>query len=157
MAQYIGKIPYKATVAPICECGGEGSPKFECTCSLKRIEKHHKRMMLLVKDMEMFVETVMPKASDTSKHEEGSEEFLNRVMEEMKNPVPTEVGAGVEDFLRMAITELGADRVKVLNIAKTIAKMDNSLCVNEVHVAEACQYVRNPFGRYVDQYQEVTV
>jgi predicted ATPase with chaperone activity len=156
MATYIGNLPYKVKVVPVCECGGCGSPKFECTCSLKTLEKHNKRMSKLTNEMDMFVETVAPRAMDTSKSEEGSNEFMIRIMDGIKHPAPEKVGIGAEELVRMAVSELGVDRVKVLKIAKTIAQMDNSREINEVHVSEATQYVRSPFGRYLDQYQEVT-
>lgn len=150
-------LPYKAYVAPICLCGAYGHPKVECCCSPNEIYEHASLMREKIGDAVMFIETASPRPSDLKYQGEFEEAFAVRVIASKGfRPIPEKLGQDAEDILKMAAGVYQFDYDKAIAVAKTIAQMGNSEIVGANHMAEAIQYIRNPF-RDVDSFEEVKV
>jgi len=150
-------FPFKGYVVPVCPCGAYGNPKIECTCTTEAITDYSKSVANKTVDAVMFVETTTPMARDTGRSNEDEAAMVARVLAARASGGVEAVCGDAEQFLRMAISEIGCDRAKALAVAGTIAKVDGNNIIQAQHVAEAVQYTRGIVARMYDQFASATV
>jgi len=155
---YENGLPFKGKVVPVCPCGAYGSPKTECTCSPADLKKHAKKMLPLLHRVPMIIEAVEPRASETTRSNEPEGLMVSRILASRKLQVAQN---GCDDdangLLKMAITEMGADRDNAVAVASTIARMDGRGRIQAQHIAEAIQYQRSIASNWHDWVEEVKV
>jgi predicted ATPase with chaperone activity len=152
-------LPFKGKVVPVCPCGAYGTPKTECTCSAADMKQHAKKMMPLLHRIPMIIEVVEPRASETTQRNEPEATLVSRILASRKCQVAKNGCDGTAgDILKHAITEVGTDRQSAVDVASTIARMDERGSIQAHHITEAIQYQFNPMVRnWCDMVEEVKV
>lgn len=151
-------LPFKGKVIPVCPCGAYGTPKTECNCSVADLKQHAKKMLPLLHRVPMVIEVVEPRASDTTRFNEPEGLLVSRILASRKNQVAQNGCDGAaEGLLKMAITEIGADRQNAVDVASTIARMDGRGSLQAHHISEAIQYQLSIASNWHDLVEEVKV
>lgn len=150
-----------------CPCGYHGHPTRDCTCTQNSVHRYLSRLsgpLLDRLDIHIEVPPVEFSQLSNSGEEECSADIRKRVNAARKRQTERLAGSGISCNAKMdpAQTKLFCrptaeglillERVfekldlsaraydKILRIARTIADLDNSDCVNSDHIAQAVQY-----------------
>ena len=149
---------FKGSVIPVCDCGAYGNPFEECSCSVAVMRKHAKVSIPMLRKAFVVIETMEPRASDTSRGYEDESQLIKRVQGALSyKGDPIFLALDGEELLKMAMKELHVDREKVLAVARTIAKLDHSPRMNAQHVSEAIQYQAIRGLRWFDDFEKIEV
>lgn len=150
-----------------CPCGWLGDLRRACHCSLGQIQKYHAKIsgpILDRIDMHIEVPAVSQETLLSDEVSEGSAEIRERILRAKEKQKirfggdifkanhslrPKELkqycklGAKAQRLVAMAIREIGLSArayFKILKIARTIADLDESEEITDLHVAEAIHY-----------------
>jgi len=155
LAKELG-IPFKGRVIPVCPCGAYGNPKVECNCSVDEMNDYCRQIMPFLHSADIVIETVAPRASETTRGNEPEATMTARILKVRFDPGPSRTLDGdTENLLRTAISELSANREKAVTLAATIARLEGRDRIGMQHVAEAIQYQHPASRRIFDQSEEV--
>jgi predicted ATPase with chaperone activity len=151
-------IPFKGRVIPVCPCGAYGNPKVECNCSDDEINDYCRQIMPFLRSAGIIIETVASRASDTTRGNEPETMMTARIVAALARAEPSHyLNDDVEQLVRMAASQLGANREKAVTLAATIACLDQQDRILPQHMAEAIQYQHPASRRLFDQSEEITV
>jgi predicted ATPase with chaperone activity len=104
----------------------------------------------------MVIEVTEPRPSATAKNNEPEDKLVERVMFAIGQAAPSDIlPLDTEDLLRQAISQIHADRSKVIAVAKSIARLDGSKTIQLNHIAEAIQYQAGVSARMFDNFAEI--
>ncbi len=162
-----------------CPCGYFGDSVHQCRCSATQIQRYRSKLsgpLLDRIDLHIDVPNVNFDDLATDRGIENSEKIRSRVMSARKVQLERfnknrgifcnsqmgprlikkfcNVDENCENLLRMAIDRLGLSARgyhRILKIARTIADLASSECIEESHLAEAIQYRtldRDYFGQF---------
>jgi len=127
-----------------CPCGNFTSPKDECNCTPYQIQRHYSKIHSdTLRKLDIQIE--IPKITLEVRKDAylSSATMKEKIKQAQRNPIPQDLDKEAEELLKIAILELGLrarNYDSVVNIAKTIARMDNSDKVKAPHIAEAIGY-----------------
>jgi magnesium chelatase family protein len=134
-------IPFKGSVVPICECGGYGDPRQECSCSAADLKKYARKVLPIIKRAQIVVEVTSPRANETTRGNEPEANMVARILAARPRMINTHsMSSDSEELMRQAILTVKCTRQTVEAVAATIAKLD---CIDRIHVqhvSEAIQY-----------------
>ena len=140
----ITNTPLKVLEILPCPCGNFTNPKVACNCTPYQIQRHYSKIPYeKLKDIDIHIE--IPKINLAVRRESYlSSSTMRKTIEQAKrNPIPENLDKESEELLKMAILELGISARaydSIINIAKTIARMDNNDKVKAHHISEAIGY-----------------
>jgi predicted ATPase with chaperone activity len=131
-----------------CPCGNFTDPKNECFCSPTQVRKHISQIpkeILDSCDIHIEVARIPYDLLLTKREGEPSAIIKERVLKAKQNKKPTEnnMKKEAQELLKMAIIEIGISAKnydKIVNIAGTIAQIDNSPTIEAHHISEAIGY-----------------
>jgi magnesium chelatase family protein len=137
-------FPFKGRVVPLCKCGAFGNTLIECTCSPEECQEYAKEIGLFLKEADLLIETVEPRARETINRNEQESDIVKRIMRvQTMEKKQLYLSRDAEDLLVNAIGSIRVNRDQTLRVAETIARMDHSEdMLKPQHIAEAAQYHR---------------
>jgi magnesium chelatase family protein len=136
----------------MCPCGARGDPAVECRCSPQRIASYQEKVSRALLDrFDLVVAMPRPRAAELAAPPgEVSAAVRARVLaaRERLGGSPATRTTAASELLDRAVDRLplsGRGRARVARVARTIAALAGSACVDPEHVAEALSY-RAPRG-----------
>jgi hypothetical protein len=127
------------------------------------LKKYAKKVMPLLRGAAVVIETVEPRAKETTCQGcEPEAQMVKRILAARQRPPLAGVGmanslpSDAEEFMMMAIKEIHADRETATKVAVTIARMEGKDRIETVHLSEAIQYRCRLAARWVDDFEEVS-
>lgn len=150
-------IPFKGHMVSVCPCGAYGNPRIECTCSMDQLMEHGRKMLPLFRKADLGIETYQPTKPDFRLTPELEQVVVERIMRACTNRAEMGVGRDAEDVLNQATAESTTevfDKMRLLQVATTIARLDSKTTVHDFHVYEAVRHM-HPIVRWLRDYQEV--
>lgn len=150
-----------------CPCGFLGDPKHECSCNQGQINRYLSKIsgpLLDRMDIQIEVSPVYYDDLNSNTKEESSKEIKERVIKARKIQFERYKGLGIftnsqlsakhlakyckvdkssQELLKLAFDNLGLSAraySKILKLARTIADLEASDNITQLHVAEAIQY-----------------
>ena len=136
-------IPYHGIAYPWCPCGNYGSPKQECCCSAKVIEKHLIKLGKRTNDFAIWIGASIPLAREISRKGEPEAIIIKRIQAARAIPEPSDVlDSCSKELIECYMSQVNAalDLSKMIAVAKTIARLDGQDRIQVQHVTEAMQY-----------------
>lgn len=150
-----------------CPCGYYGHPKQQCTCALREIERYMSRIsgpILDRIDIHVEVPPIKFEELNSSEKSESSSEIKKRILNARKlqnerykeysiysnAKIPSqilsevcELSAEAKNLLKKAFNDMSLSARaydKILKVSRTIADLDSSDKIQEIHLIEAIQY-----------------
>jgi len=126
-----------------CPCGNYGDPFTECSCTVKQIEKVIAKLPVV----DITVEVRRPAERDMNSRGTSLAEIRD-VLDRAGHFTEETLDDNSGQLLKAATREMGFDIVmvaRILQVARTIANLDDSQQIHSSHIAEAINY--RLFGR----------
>lgn len=139
-----------ATMNP-CPCGYHGDPKVKCICSDHQINSYQKKLSgPLLDRFDIFLEVAKTPIQELLTPTDKPENIIAKIdrahqIRSQRGPtVPSKhLDRASQKTLKLASKSLNLSNrayFKVLNLARTIADLENSERIKELHIMEALQY-----------------
>jgi predicted ATPase with chaperone activity len=135
-------IPFTGLAALPCPCGCFGVLTEPCSCSLRRIMGHWRRLAKRVLAFDMAVE-VLPPWGKTVRRGDPEERIMAKVRRAraFAGLTDTSLSRDCEDYLAMYSRQFGTIRIpQIKDIAATVCRMDGSAKIQPHYLMEAIQY-----------------
>lgn len=135
-------FPFHAEVIPCCPCGKFLNTRMECNCSETKRATHIRRLIKQYYDI--YFQASIPRARNTYRGEE-EQRITQRIRHarlQRKMPI-TFTDTAAKELLKLAQEKVffGIEQQnRTIEVAKTIAAMDEKTAVLPHHIAEAIQY-----------------
>ena len=130
-----------------CPCGHYGDPLRECTCSLEQVARWQQKH--LCDPVDLYIELSIEQEHEILAHLAGkrgeTQEAVLARIDKRTTHTDLTLDATSTSLLRAAINQLGLSFRQVYGIvavARTIANLARSECIEAAHLAEAIQYRR---------------
>ena len=125
------------------------------------METYARKVLPMFKRAAIIMEVCEPSARDQARGIKGNEPeamMLARVLAARKSPeVPEFLSSDCETLLRLAISEMRADRDKAVAVARTVARLGGDVRICQHHIAEALQYQHSHLANWTDSFEEAQV
>ena len=135
-------IPFKGLAALSCPCGCYGAMTSPCTCSLRRIMGHWRRLAKRVAGFDMAIE-VLPPWVKVPRRGEDEERFVERVRRAraFAGLTDTSLSQSCQEYLEMYSRQFGTIRLpQIKDIAATACRMEGSTRIQPNHLMEGIHY-----------------
>ncbi|HEC99062.1 MAG TPA: hypothetical protein ENN18_01575 [Proteobacteria bacterium] len=139
------RSPEKVAIklAIVCPCGYFQHPHKSCSCTPREIRHHYKRLKL--HRYQIIIESSIPRLTDFLKPGEPFPDVEPRIIRAAQfKKDSTELCATSEalSLIEAACSKLAINLENALQIAGTIAALDQKTIIDPIHLAEAIQYSR---------------
>jgi predicted ATPase with chaperone activity len=137
------KINVQTDCLSPCPCGYHTDPRNECTCSMEELLKYAKKYSQ-VRQYDMGIQI------NNSFNLNACDNDEEIIKECLINREKIEPSRALSNDIKQYLNKLNSFNLfKLINIAQTIAKMENSRMIQMQHVCEAFKYyIRNPYDYY---------
>ncbi len=136
-------VPFRGLAYPWCPCGNYGSPKAECRCSAKTIERHLSKLGKWMDRFAIWLGGTVPLARHLHIKGESEAAVMKRVKAARAALEPSVIlDASCQEMIRYYLGSVSSslDIAKVKAIAASIARLDGQARLLVQHMAEALQY-----------------
>jgi predicted ATPase with chaperone activity len=135
-------IAFQGLAALPCPCGCFGVLTEPCSCSLRRIMGHWRRLAKRVAGYDMAVE-VLPPWGKTVRRGDDEEQLMERVRRAraFAGLTDTSLSQTCLEYLEMYARQFGSLRIpQIKDIAATVCRMDGSTRIQPNHLMEGIHY-----------------